>query len=114
MNIAADGVAAHASGFDIYENGVLAGCTVYGSTEYLKGFACQPRCLAVAIRPPVILGTEGFVANEYAVDPDDPSGLAFNYRTWIKPGSNTLWGAAEILFGAVKVDGSAMYRIVSA
>lgn len=113
MNIAKDGVSARAAGFDIYENGVIAGLTAYGASEYLRGFACQQRCLAVAIKPPTILGQAGFLTNEYVTDPDDPDGITFNYRTWITPKSNTLWGAAEILFGAVKVDGSAMYRIVS-
>lgn len=113
MDIAAAGSAGKVAGFDLYENGVIAAATVYGGSEDLRGFATLPQALAAAVRPPVILGQDGFVVNEYVTDPDDPQGVTLNYRTWIKPGSNTLWGCVEVLFGAVKVDGSALYRIAA-
>jgi hypothetical protein len=99
------------AGFSIFENGVIASSTPYSATEYLRGFACLPQAMALAIRPPARVGQAAYDVNEIVVDPD--TGIALNYRRWINTASNTLWGAVEILFGGVAVDGSALYRIVS-
>ncbi len=99
------------SGFRIIENGVIASSTPYGATEYLRGFAALPQAMALAVRPPAILGNSAFEVNEIAVDPD--SGISLNYRRWIDPVTNALWGCVETLFGGAAVDGNALYRIVS-
>lgn len=112
-DVLGSGTTQRVAGFGLHENGVMAAATVYGGTEDLRGFACLPQALALGIRPPAILGQEPYIVNEYVTDPDDPEGITLNYRVWIKPGSNTLWGVVEILFGGVAVDGSALYRIVA-
>jgi hypothetical protein len=99
------------AGFGIYENGVIAASTPYGATEYLRGFACLPQAMALAIRPPALVGSAAYDINEIVTDPD--GGLSLNYRQWVNTSSNTLWGSVEILMGGIKVDGNALYRIVS-
>jgi len=100
------------AGFKVYENGVLASAsTAYGATEYVRGFACLPQSMAIAIRPPASLGSGAYEVNEVISDPD--TGISMNYRQWINTSTNTLWGGIEILMGAIKHDGNALYRIVS-
>ena len=99
------------AGFGIYENGVIASSTPYGANEYLRGFACLPQAMALAIRPPAIVGSAAYDINEIVTDPD--GGLSLNYRQWVNTSSNTLWGSVEILMGGIAVDGNALYRIVS-
>ena len=58
------------AGFKVYENGVLASAsTAYGATEYVRGFACLPQAMAVAVRPPAVLSTDGYIVNEVISDP---------------------------------------------
>jgi len=100
------------AGFGIHETGVLAAAsTAYGATEYVRGFACLPEAMALAIRPPALVGSAAYDINEIVTDPD--SGIATNYRQWVNTSSNTLWGSIEILMGGIKHDGSALQRIVS-
>ena len=66
------------AGFNIHENGVISASTPYGATEYLRGFICLPQAMALGIRPPTILGQDGFEVNEIAAAPD--SDIALNYR----------------------------------
>lgn len=108
---AMSGLVPNHAGFDLYESGVIASATPYGATEYLRGFACLPQAMALAIRPPAQVGAAAYDVNEVIVDPD--SGIACNYRQWVNTSSNTLWGTIECLFGGIKVDGNALYRIVS-
>ena len=109
---AASGLVAKHAGFDIYENGVLASAsTAYGATEYVRGFACLPEAMAIAIRPPAQVGSAAYDINEIVTDPD--GGLSMNYRQWVNTSSNTLWGSIEILMGAIKHNGKALQRIVS-
>ena len=105
------GLVAKHAGFDIYEDGQIASSTPYGATEYLRGFACLPQAMALAIRPPAQVGTAGYEVNEVISDPE--TGIALNYREWINTSTNTLWGTIECLFGGIAVDGNALYRIVS-
>ena len=100
------------AGFGIHENGVLASAsTAYGATEYVRGFAALPQAMAIAIRPPAMVGSAAYDINEIITDPD--TGISTNYRQWVNTSSNTLWGSIEILMGAIKHDGNALYRIVS-
>ena len=109
---AQSGIVARHAGFNIYETGVLASAsTAYGATEYVRGFACLPQAMALAIRPPAQVGSGAWDINEVVTDPD--SGLSMNYRQWVNTSSNTLWGSVEILMGGIAVDGNALYRIVS-
>lgn len=106
------GLVAKHAGFDIYEDGQIAASTPYGANNYLRGFACLPQAMALAIRPPAQVGNGAvYDVNEIITDPD--TGISCNYRSWISPVSNTLWGTIEVLFGGVAVDGNALYRIVS-
>ena len=99
------------AGFKIIEDGQIAASTPYGATEYLRGFACLPQSMALAIRPPAQVGQSAYEVNEVISDPD--TGIALNYREWINTSTNTLWGTIECLFGGTAVDGNALYRIVS-
>lgn len=104
-------VARHA-GFRIYETGVLAAAsTAYGATEYVRGFACLPDAMAIAIRPPAAIGGSVYDVNEVITEPE--TGLSANYRSWVNPTDNSLWGCVEIITGMLAVNGSALYRIVS-
>ena len=105
------GITARHAGFDIYENGVIASSTPYGATEYLRGFACLPQAMALAIRPPALVGSAAYDVNEIVTDPE--SGLSLNYRQHVNTSTNTLWGTIEILMGGIAVDGNALSRIVS-
>ena len=109
---AQSGVVARHAGFDIYETGVLASAsTAYGATEYVRGFACLPQAMALAVRPPAVVGSAVYDVNENIIDPD--SALSMNYRQWVAPVSNTLWATVEILMGGIAVDANGLQRIVS-
>ena len=99
------------AGFNIHENGVIATSTPYGATNYLRGFACLPQAMALAVRPPAILGEGAYIFNGISTDPD--SQLSLNYRRWTDPTTNSVWGCVEVLCGGIAVDTSALYRIVS-
>lgn len=109
---AQSGIVARHAGFDIYEQGALTtASTAYGATEYVRGFACLKEAMAVAIRPPAMVGNAVYDINQIVTDPD--TGISLNWRSWVNPTDNKLWGTVEILMGAIAVDGSALLRLVS-
>lgn len=99
------------AGFDIYEDGMIASCTPYSATEYLRGFYCLPSAMAVGIRPPAKVDSGTFEVNEIVTDP--VTGISANYRRWVNTQTNVLWGTIEVLFGAVACQSGGLYRIVS-
>jgi len=109
---AQSGLVGRHAGFDLYEQGALSGAsTAYGATEYVRGFACLKEAMAVAIRPPAVVGNAVYDINDIVTDPD--TGISLNFRSWVNPTDNSRWGAVEILMGAIAVDPNGIQRIVS-
>lgn len=108
-----DGFVRRFAGVNIYESGILAACANYGGSEDLRGFMCLPRCMAATIRPPAVLSGASNVYDVVENVSDPETGLTLQYRRWVSPKSNTLWGAVEVLWGGAKVDGGAMRRIIA-
>lgn len=106
------GVVENVAGFRVYDCPALADAASVYTSENLRAIAVKPQALAVAVRPPAQLDTDIYDVNEIVVDPDG-SGIAFNYRRWVSPKTNALWGCVEVLFGASAVDGNAAYRITA-
>lgn len=106
-DVALTGVAARIAGMSIYESVAIESSTPYG-TPTLRGFLNVPDALALAIRPPAVLPGGPYEVNEII---SLESGIAANYRQWVAPQTNTLWGCVEILFGGDCVNAAGLYRI---
>ena len=98
-------------GIPVWESLSLADSTPYSGAN-LRGYIVHPSAMGLTIRPPAILGGTSFNMVENITDPD--TGLTLQYREWVKPGTNTLWGVVEVLFGGARVRTDGLYRIVSA
>jgi hypothetical protein len=109
VDAAVSGEVSRFSGMDIWSNPIVTTTT---GVAALEGFVCEPSAIGVTIRPPEVLGMAAFDVIENITDPD--SQLTCQYREWTKPGSNTKWGAIEVLAGFSRVDVSRLYRIMSA
>jgi len=106
------GLVGKVSGFNLYENNIIASSTPGSGGENLVGFAVQPAAIAAAIRPIQPLGGAALEYEDIATDPD--SGISMSYRRWVNTATGDMWGAFTVLMGVGKVDGNRLVRIVSA
>lgn len=101
------GAIARLGGMKVYE-----AVTLPTNSQNLGGFACTPDALAVAMRP---IHAHGNVPTEYHEIITDPvTGAVMNYYGW-RDSSYRRWiHNFEILYGAIKANDDALYRIPTA
>ncbi len=97
--------------FQIVEAPTLVDADVYGASEYVRGFACTPDAMAIAMRAVESQATDQLMAFEIMNDPD--TGVTLVYRAWYKQAFGKVYHTFETLFGASKANTAALRRIVS-
>jgi len=94
-------------GFGITESTIIP-----DNSENLKGFACHPSALAIAMR--VLQPQEPSEYLETRTVTDKKTGITLGYRRHYSPAKGKHFVTFEAVYGRVVADGTALHRIVSA
>lgn len=105
-----DGVVGRLRGFNVIEYEAIP-----GNSENLKGIACHPSALALAVRPvtdPTQFGNRAPISVENRIEPN--TGLPFQFRLGYRPNTGKFIMSCGFLFGVSKGQGNSLERIKSA
>jgi hypothetical protein len=100
------GVVGQLHGFDLYKSNLIP-----ANAENLTGIVARPEAMAVAMRylaPQA--GNKYFAAGPIS----DASGITIGFRDWYDEDTGTRKKVLECVYGYKVINGSALYRIVSA